>query len=93
VLTLLQTRGYELCHATIGPPWVRHHLYEGMWLAALCHTKMARELVMLLVAVSFAMESVFGRSPNDTFHVEVVVSWPSNSRRSRIGARGLSGLP
>jgi hypothetical protein len=29
-LTLLQTRGSELCHAIIGPPRAKHHLSEGM---------------------------------------------------------------
>jgi hypothetical protein len=46
-ITLLQTRGSELCHAIIGPPWVMHHLFEGMRLAALCHTEMVGELATL----------------------------------------------
>jgi hypothetical protein len=71
-LTLLQTRGSELCHAIIGPPWVRHHLFERMHLAALCHTEMAGVLAMLRVAVSIAVESVIWRSPSDSFLVEVV---------------------
>jgi hypothetical protein len=25
-LTLLQTQGFELCHAIVGLPWVRNHL-------------------------------------------------------------------
>jgi hypothetical protein len=29
-LTLLQTQGYELCLAIVGPPRVRNHLSEGM---------------------------------------------------------------
>jgi hypothetical protein len=29
-LTLLQTRGFELCHATIGPHRAKCHLFEGM---------------------------------------------------------------
>jgi hypothetical protein len=33
---------------------------------------MPRELAMLQAVVSSAMESVLGRSPSDTFHVEVV---------------------
>jgi hypothetical protein len=71
-LTLLQTQGFELCHATIGPPWVRHHLSEGMRLAALRHTEMVRELATLPAMVSSATESVLGCSPNDTFRVELV---------------------
>jgi hypothetical protein len=39
-LTLLQTWGSELCHAVIGPPRARHHLFEGMRLAALHHIEM-----------------------------------------------------
>jgi hypothetical protein len=71
-LTLLQTQGFELCHAIVSPPWVRNHLSEGMWLATLCHTKMARELATLWVVVSFAAKSALGRSPNDIFCKEVV---------------------
>jgi hypothetical protein len=37
-LTLLQTWGFELCHAIAGPTWVSNHLSEGMWLTALHHT-------------------------------------------------------
>jgi hypothetical protein len=40
-LTLLQTRGSDLCHAIIDPPQARHHLSEGMRHAALRHTEMA----------------------------------------------------
>jgi hypothetical protein len=40
--------------------------------ATLCHTEMARELPTLQVVVSSATESALGRSPNDTFYVEVV---------------------
>jgi hypothetical protein len=42
-LTLLQTRGSELCLAIVGPPRVRNHLSEEMRLVALHHTEMARE--------------------------------------------------
>jgi hypothetical protein len=45
-LHLLQTRGSELCHANVGPPWARHHLSEGMRLWALHHIEMAEELAM-----------------------------------------------
>jgi hypothetical protein len=71
-LTLLQTRGSELCHPIVSSPLSRHHLCEGMRHAALRHTEMAGEFSALRVAVSFVVESVLGRSPNNTFHVEVV---------------------
>jgi hypothetical protein len=71
-LTLLQTQGSELCHVIIDPPQTRHHLSEGMRLAALRHTEMAGELAVLWAAVSSATESVLGRSPNNTFRLEVV---------------------
>jgi hypothetical protein len=43
-----------------------------MRLAAFRHTEMVRELALLQAVVSSAMESALGRSPNDTFHMEVV---------------------
>jgi hypothetical protein len=43
-----------------------------MWLAALRHTEMVEELAALRAAVSSATQSVLGRSPNNTFHMEVV---------------------
>jgi hypothetical protein len=46
-LTLLHTQSSELCYAIIGPLRAMHHLFEGMQLAALLHTKMAWKLVML----------------------------------------------
>jgi hypothetical protein len=46
-LTLLQPRGFELCPAVVGPPRVRSHLSEGMRLAALHHTEMAKQVAML----------------------------------------------
>jgi hypothetical protein len=55
-LTLLQTRGNKLCLAIIGPPWVGNHLSEGMRIATLHHTKMARELAVLRAVVSSAMQ-------------------------------------
>jgi hypothetical protein len=45
---------------------------EGMQVAALCHTEMARELVVLRAVMSSAVESVLGRSPDETFRVKVV---------------------
>jgi hypothetical protein len=50
---------------------VRHHLSEGMRLAALRHTEMTGKLAALRPAASFAAELVIGCSPNDTFHVVV----------------------
>jgi hypothetical protein len=71
-LTLLQTQGSELCHAIVGPPQAKHHLSEGMRLATLHHTKMAKELAMFQAGVSSTAESVLGCSPGDTTRVEVV---------------------
>jgi hypothetical protein len=71
-LTLLQTWGSELCFAIVGPPRERNHLLEGMQIAALHHTKMARELAMLRTVVPFVVEFTLGCSPNKTFWVEVV---------------------
>jgi hypothetical protein len=71
-LTLLQTWGSLLCLSIIGHPRVRNHLSEGMRIAALCHTEMARELAMLRAMVSSAVELALGRSPDATFWVEVV---------------------
>jgi hypothetical protein len=47
-------------------------LLEGMWITALHHTEMAGELVALRAAVSYAVEFALGRSPDETFRVEVV---------------------
>jgi hypothetical protein len=71
-LTLLQIRGFELCLTVVGPPRVRSHLLEGMRVATLCYTEMARELAALRTAVSSTAEFTLGHSPNDTFLVEVV---------------------
>jgi hypothetical protein len=71
-LTLLQTRGSELCFAIVGPPQARNHLSEGMQITALWHTEMARELAMLQTAVSSALEFMLGRLPDKTIQVEVV---------------------
>jgi hypothetical protein len=71
-LILLQTRGFELCLAIVGPPRVRNHLLEGMRTVALRHTEMAGELAALRAAVSSIVESVLGHSPDETFQVEVV---------------------
>jgi hypothetical protein len=71
-LSLLQIQGSEVCHAIAGPPRVRNHLCEGMQLAALSHTEMARELATLRAVVSSAAESAFGHSPDEVFHMDVV---------------------
>jgi hypothetical protein len=59
-LTVLQTRGFELCFSIVGPPRVRNHLSEVMWIAALHHTKMAKELASLRMTMSFAVEFTLG---------------------------------
>jgi hypothetical protein len=52
---------------------MRHHLFEGKWLAALHHTEMAGELATLRGGGgSSVTESVLGHSPNNTFYMEVV---------------------
>jgi hypothetical protein len=71
-LTLLQTRDFELCCAVVGPPWVKHHWFKGMHLAALRHTKMVVELAAHWVAGPTVVESVLGRPHSDSFRVEVV---------------------
>jgi hypothetical protein len=43
-----------------------------MWLVALHHTEMVGELAALRATEATATESVLGRSPSDTFHIEVV---------------------
>jgi hypothetical protein len=63
-LTLLQTPGSELCHAIVGPPWVRHQLSEGMRLVTLRHIEMARELAVLRAAVSSTVESTRPATPS-----------------------------
>jgi hypothetical protein len=70
-LTLLQTRGPELCHAIIGPPRVRH-MSKGMRLVPLRHTEIAGELAVFWVAMSSAVESVLRCLPSNTAYAEVV---------------------
>jgi hypothetical protein len=57
-LTLLWAQSSEVCHTIVSPRWAMHDLFEGMWLAALCHTEMAGELATLGAAVSSTTESV-----------------------------------
>jgi hypothetical protein len=58
-------------HAIIGPPRARH-VSKGMWLAALRHTEMARELTTFRAVVSSVVESLLGHSPSNTARAEVV---------------------
>jgi hypothetical protein len=71
-LTLLQTRGSELCPAINSPPQGKHHLSEGMRLATLRHTEMVRELAAFWEAVSSVAESVLRCSLGDIARAEVV---------------------
>jgi hypothetical protein len=50
---------------------VRGHLSEGTQIAAICHSEMAEQLTVLQVAVSFAAESMLGRSPTEAFWVDI----------------------
>jgi hypothetical protein len=68
-VTLLQTRGSELCHAIFCPPQARH-LSKGMRLAALYHIEMAGELAAFWAAVSSTAGSVVGHSPSSTDHLD-----------------------
>jgi hypothetical protein len=70
-LTLLYTRGSELCHAIIGPPWAKH-LSWGMRLVALRHTEVAGELAAFWVAMSSTTELVLGWSLGNIAHTEEV---------------------
>jgi hypothetical protein len=71
-LTLLQTQGFELCDAIVGPSRVRNHLLEGMRLSTPHHIDMVGELAKLQAVVSSTTESALGHSPNEIFCVEVV---------------------
>jgi hypothetical protein len=71
-LTLLQTRGSELCYAIVGSLWTKHHLSEGVWIATLRHTEMVGEHATLRAIVTTVVDSVLGRSLSNTFRVEVV---------------------
>jgi hypothetical protein len=51
---------------------MRNHLLEGMQITALHHTEMVGELATLWTALPSPVEIVLGRSPDDTFWVEVV---------------------
>jgi hypothetical protein len=62
-LILLQTRGSELCHAIVGTPRARHHLSEGMQLAALHHSEMVGGLATLWAAVLLPHSRCLGARP------------------------------
>jgi hypothetical protein len=64
--------GAELSLAIVGPSRVRNHLLERMRAAAIRHIAMVGELATLQVAVTSAVELVLGRTPNETFRVEIV---------------------
>jgi hypothetical protein len=71
-LTLLQTRGSELCQAIVDPPRVRSHVSEGMKIAALYNTKMVEQLAALQAAVSSATQFVLECSPTMALQVDVL---------------------
>jgi hypothetical protein len=103
-VTLLHTRGSELCPAIVGPPRVRNHLSEAIQIAALHHTMMAEMLAVLRAVVSSTLELVLRHSPDETFWVEVmgelvVVIQRLEEQRSQLERPGsriydlLLGLP
>jgi hypothetical protein len=70
-LSLLQAWGAELCLTIIGPSQVRSHLSTRMWVTALLHARMVRELTALRAAVSSTVELVLGCLPDETSRVEI----------------------
>jgi hypothetical protein len=52
-----------------------------MWIAALFHIEMAKELATLQVAMSSAVKFMLRRSPNETFQVEVMDELVTEFRR------------
>jgi hypothetical protein len=79
-LVLLQTRGSELCHAIISPPWKRHHLSQGMRHAALRHIEMAGELAALRRWCLLPQSRRLGTQPVTPSVWRFWVSWSLNSR-------------
>jgi hypothetical protein len=71
-LSLLWAQGSEMCIPIIGPPWVRNCLMEGMWATGLRYTEVAGELAAIRATVSFVAKLLLGRSPDETFWVEVM---------------------
>jgi hypothetical protein len=71
-LSLLWDRGNELCLAIVGPSQARNHLLERIRAAAIHHIEMVGELAVLWVAMTYAIELVLGRSPDETFRVELM---------------------
>jgi hypothetical protein len=78
--TLLQTRGSELCLAIVGPPRVRNHLSEGMRIAAICHTKMVKELAVLRRRCPMLWSSRLHAYMTKSSGWKLWMSWLSNSR-------------
>jgi hypothetical protein len=62
-----------------------------MRVAALCHTKMIRELAMLWAAVSAVMELVLGQLPNESSRVEVMNELVAKFRRQEELCSWLEG--
>jgi hypothetical protein len=91
-LTLLQTRGSELCLIIVSPPRARR-MSEGMRLATLHHNEMVRELVVFRTMVSTAVESVLERSPNNVARAEVVGELVAELHRVKGATQNLSGPP
>jgi hypothetical protein len=67
-------------------------LSEGMWAEALHHTEVAGELAVLWAVVSSTVEFVLGRSPNETFWVEVMDEMVAKFQRMGSYPCGLSVL-
>jgi hypothetical protein len=59
-----------LCLAIIGLPRFSNCVSEEMWVTALCHAEVVRELAMLQAAVSSVVKLVLGHSPDETLQVE-----------------------
>jgi hypothetical protein len=91
-LTLLQTRGSELCHVIAGPPWEKHHLSKGMQLVTLRHTEMARKLTVYQAVVSSPWSRCSGARPVTPPVRRWWMSHSLNSKRWRGGACDMSGL-
>jgi hypothetical protein len=68
----MKIRGSELCLAIVGPLRVRSHQLEGMRMATLHHTEMAKQLDVHKVAEYSTMEFTLGCSSTKTFREEVV---------------------
>jgi hypothetical protein len=80
-LSLLRAWGVELHLAIVGPSWVRSHLLTRMRAAALHHAKITKEPTALRLAISSTVKLVLGRSPNETFWVEIMDELVAKFRR------------